>query len=246
AITELPAGDEWIYEVKWDGYRALALKAGDTVKLMSLKEKNLTDDFPTVAHSVRSVNADAAVIDGEIVAIDSRGCPSFQMLQNRASLGRDWQIVYYAFDLLNMEGKSLERVPLVERKQNLKKIIEGTPVRYNGDLTGTVDAIIDSVKAAGLEGVVAKRRDSLYRAGTRVTSWLKFKLSKAQEFVIGGYKPDARSFQSILVGYYEGKELLFAGKVRQGFNPPSRARLLDQMRPRLTDRCPFANLPTSK
>jgi bifunctional non-homologous end joining protein LigD len=143
-------------------------------------------------------------------------------------------------------GNRWNEPSLIERKQKLKKIIEGTDVRYNADLAGSVDAIIDSVKAAGLEGVVAKRGDSFYRAGTRVTSWLKFKLSKAQEFVIGGYKPDAGSFQSILVGYYEGKELLFAGKVRQGFNPPSRARLLAQMRPLLTGRCPVANLPTSK
>jgi bifunctional non-homologous end joining protein LigD len=246
AVAELPSGEEWIYEIKWDGYRALAMKQGDSVRLMSLKEKNLTTDFPTVAEAVRGVDADVAVIDGEIVAIDQHGCPSFQMLQNRASLGRDWQIVYYAFDLLNVDGKSLERIPLSERKARLKQLVAGSGVRYNADLTGTADKVVASVKAAGLEGIVAKQRDSLYRAGTRVTSWLKFKLTKGQEFVVGGYKPDGGTFQSILVGYYEGKDLTFAGKVRQGFNPPSRARLIDQMKPFLTNRCPFANLPTSK
>jgi bifunctional non-homologous end joining protein LigD len=246
AVTKLPEGDEWIYEVKWDGYRALVLKQGENVRLLSLKEKNLTSDFPMVAESVRGIEADTAILDGEIVAINAQGCPSFQMLQNRASLGRDWQIVYYAFDLLNLDGKSLERTPLIERKHKLKVVIDGSDLRYNAELSGSVRAIVGSVRAAGLEGVVAKRRDSLYRAGTRVTTWLKFKLSKAQEFVIGGYKPDAGSFQSILVGYYEAKKLMFAGKVRQGFNPPSRARLLDQMRPLRTERCPFANLPTSK
>ncbi|MFL6514723.1 MAG: non-homologous end-joining DNA ligase [Chthoniobacterales bacterium] len=246
AVAELPEGEEWIYEVKWDGYRALALKEGDSVRLMSLKEKNLTSDFPTVAAAVRQINPHVAVIDGEIVAIDSNGCPSFQMLQNRASLGREWQIVYYAFDLLNLDGHWLLKTPLIERKRKLKEVLAGTDVRYNADLAGSAGAIVDSVKAAGLEGVVAKQRDSIYRAGTRVTSWLKFKLSKAQEFVVGGYKPNGGSFQSILVGYYEGKNLMFAGKVRQGFNPPSRGRLLDSMRPLLTKQCPFANLPTSK
>ena len=246
AVTDLPEGDDWIYEVKWDGYRALALKDGNDVRLLSLKGKSLTPDFPGVTAAVREVGAGRAVIDGEIVAINSEGCPSFQMLQNRASLGREWQIVYYAFDLLNVDGKPLDSEPLAERKNKLKKILAGSTVRYNADLSGTVGAILQSVKAAGLEGVVAKRRDSLYRAGTRVTTWLKLKLNKSQEFVVGGYKPDGGSFQSVLAGYYEGAKLIFAGKVRQGFNPPSRARLLHQMRPFLTDRCPFANLPTSK
>lgn len=246
AVDRLPEGEEWIYEVKWDGYRALALKDGDNVRLLSLKEKNLTSDFPTVVDAVKGIPARVATLDGEIVAVNAKGCPSFQMLQNRASLGCDWQIVYYAFDILNVEGESLLRMPLIERKAKLKKVVTGTRVRYNADLTGDVATIVGTVKTAGLEGVVAKRRDSLYRAGTRVTTWLKFKLNQAQEFVIGGYKPDAGSFQSILAGYYEGKKLMFAGKVRQGFNPPSRARLLQQMRPFLTDRCPFANLPTSK
>ncbi|HJT81914.1 MAG TPA: non-homologous end-joining DNA ligase, partial [Chthoniobacterales bacterium] len=246
AVSALPEGDQWIYEVKWDGYRALALKDGDSVRLMSLKEKNLTSDFPAVVSAVRTVNADVAVIDGEIVAVDAKGCPSFQMLQNRGKLGRGWQIVYYAFDILNLEGENLQLMPLMERKRKLREITAGSDVRYNADLTGNVGTVVDTIKAAGLEGIVAKQRDSLYRAGTRVTSWLKFKLSKSQEFVIGGYKPEVGSFQSILVGYYEGKKLMFAGKVRQGFNPASRARLLDSMRPMLTERCPFANLPTSK
>jgi bifunctional non-homologous end joining protein LigD len=119
-------------------------------------------------------------------------------------------------------------------------------VRYNANLSGSPEDIIQTIKAAGLEGVIGKKRDSLYRAGTRVTTWLKFKINKAQEFVIGGYKPDAGTFQSILVGYYDGKKLLFAGKVRQGFNPYARAKLLEAVRPRLTSKCPFDNLPTSR
>lgn len=246
AVTEVPEGDEWIYEVKWDGYRALALKHGGDVRLLSLKEKSLTSDFPTVANAMRAISAETAVIDGEVVAVDAKGCPSFQALQNRASSGRDWQILYYAFDLLNLEGEDYTHKPLEERKAKLRELLEGSAVRYNAELAGSAHAVVKTVRAAGLEGIVAKQRGSLYRAGTRVNSWLKFKIDKSQEFVIGGYKPDAGSFQSILAGYYDGKKLLFAGKVRQGFNPASRRRLLETMRPFLTDQCPFHNLPSSR
>ena len=249
AVTELPAEGDWIYEIKWDGYRALGLKQGNNARLLSLKEKNLTTDFPVVAEAMRGLAVETAVVDGEIVAVDAQGRPSFQALQNRKTLGRGWSVVYYAFDLLNLDGEDLQRRPLHERKAKLKQLITATGssiLRYSAELAGTRAAVIRTVAGAGLEGVVAKKRDSLYRAGTRVTTWLKLKLNKAQEFVIGGYKPDAGSFQSILVGYYDAKKLIFAGKVRQGFNPVGRARLLKEMTPLLMDQCPFANLPTSR
>lgn len=249
AVTELPEEGDWIYEVKWDGYRALALKHGDDVRLLSLKEKSLTSDFPAVAEALRDLAAETAIVDGEIVAVDAQGRPSFQVLQNRKKLGRGWSIVYYAFDLLNLEGENLQGLPLDARKAKLKALIAATAspvVRYSAELSGAPAAVIRAVAKTGLEGVVAKRRDSIYRAGTRVTTWLKLKLNKSQELVIGGYKPDAGSFQSILVGYYDAKKLIFAGKVRQGFNPTGRARLLQEMTPLRTDACPFSNLPTSR
>ncbi|HEY2140132.1 MAG TPA: non-homologous end-joining DNA ligase, partial [Chthoniobacterales bacterium] len=249
AVAELPETGDWIYEVKWDGYRAIALKHEDAVRLLSLKEKNLTGDFPGVAKALAGLSAKTAMLDGEIVAVDPQGRPSFQVLQNRKTLGRGWNVVYYAFDLLNLEGEDLQGRPLHERKARLKLLIaeSASPtLRYSAELAGTPAAVVRTVAAAGLEGVVAKRRDSFYRAGTRVTTWLKLKLNRAQEFVIGGYKPDVGSFQSILVGYYEAKKLIFAGKVRQGFNPTGRTRLLNEMRPLLTKKCPFANLPTSR
>jgi bifunctional non-homologous end joining protein LigD len=199
-VSQLPAGDEWLYEIKWDGYRALAAKHGHSVRLLSLKNKNLSSDFPAVVEAVRGVTADVVLIDGEIVAVDKRGCPSFQMLQNRASLGRNWQIVYYAFDLLELEGKDWKTRPLTERKERLKQVLSGSEVRYNAELPGSAEAVVRTVRQAGLEGVIAKRRDSIYRASTRSNNWLKLKLEQSQEFVIGGYSPDSGSFQSILVG----------------------------------------------
>src|SRR5256714_3661918 len=249
AVTELPEEAEWIYEIKWDGYRALGIKHGEDVRLLSLKEKSLTSDFPGVAKAMGELAAGTAVVDGEVVAVNAQGRPSFQVLQNRKTLGRGWSVVYYALDLLNLEGENLQQLPLQERKSKLKTLIAKTAspfLRYSAELSGTPAAVIRTVGAAGLEGVVAKKRDSVYRAGMRVTSWLKLKLNKGQEFVIGGYKPDAGSFQSILVGYYEGKKLIFAGKVRQGFNPVGRTRLLKEMKALLTGECSFANLPTSR
>jgi bifunctional non-homologous end joining protein LigD len=134
-----------------------------------LKEKNLTRDFPAVRDAVRGINADSAVIDGEVVAIDSKGCPSFQALQNRASRGRTWQIVYYAFDLLNLDGKDWTKKPLHKRKTKLRELLADSEVRYNGELAGSPTSIVRTIKSAGLEGIVAKRRESAYRAGTRVT-----------------------------------------------------------------------------
>src|SRR5207249_791610 len=232
--------------IKTGGNAKSISKRGDSVRLLSLKEKNLTSDFYDVVAALHDIRADTAILDGEIVAIDAQGRPSFQVLQNRKSLGRGWNIVYYAFDLIQLEGDNLFSLPLHERKAKLKEIIAGTAVRYSAELEASPDALIETVHRAGLEGVIAKRRDSPYRTGTRVTSWLKFKLNKAQEFVIGGYKPNGDSFQSILPGFYEGKKLIFCGKVRQGFNPAVRTRVMKEMRSLPTKKCPFSNLPTSR
>src|SRR5205814_7281435 len=134
----------------------------------------------------RGVEAKTALIDGEVVAIDAKGCPSFQALQNRASSGRGWQIVYYAFDLLSLGGDDWTKRSLCERKEKLFEIVNGSDVRYNAELDGSPDAIIRTIKTAGLAGGIVKQRDSVYRAGTRVATWLKIKVNKAQELVIGG------------------------------------------------------------
>lgn len=246
SIEQLPEGPEWIYEVKWDGYRALAAKHGDDVRLLSLKNKNLAGDFPTVVNAVRTIKAGTALLDGEIVAINAQGQPSFQALQNRASAKQNWHIVYYAFDLLSLEGDDLKHLPLVERRATLKNLVAGSSVRYSAPLPGSPKEIIPTVKRAGLEGIIAKRKDSEYTARTRSLAWRKLKLAHVQEFVIGGYNPDGKSFSSILAGYYDGNRLIFAGKVRQGFNPALRRALFNGLQPFKTNRCPFDNLPLSR
>ncbi len=245
-VDHLPEGPEWIYEIKWDGYRALAVKHGPEVRLLSLKNKDLNSLFPSIVAAVRTVPAGTALIDGEIVAVDSQGRPSFQALQNRVSLGRDWQVVYYAFDLLNLEGEDLRALPLSQRKERLKDLVEGTGIRFSADLRGVPEQIAKLAKRNKLEGIVAKRKESTYTPGTRSLDWRKRKLSMSQEFVIGGYNPDGKTFSSLLAGYYHEHQLMFAGKVRQGLNPASRASLMKHLQPLRVNRCPFVNLPTSK
>lgn len=245
-VSKLPEGPQWIYEVKWDGYRTLAAKNNGEVRLLSLHNKPLGQQFPSILGAVKELPAHAALLDGEVVAVDGEGRPSFQALQNRSSLGGDWHIVYYAFDLLNLDGKDLTSEALEQRRHKLQQLVRGTAVRFSAALPGAPQDIVREVKAVGLEGVLAKRKDSRYRRGTRSDAWQKFKLAKAQEFVLGGYNPDGPSFSSLLVGYYEGDRLLFAGKVRQGFNPASRAALFKALQRLRRKACPFANLPSSK
>jgi bifunctional non-homologous end joining protein LigD len=243
-VKELPEGPDWLYEPKLDGYRALLFKDGAQTRILSRNEKDLTPMYPSVAAAALRLNAAQAVIDGEIVALAQDGRPSFQALQHRASHPKHL-IVFYAFDVLHMNGRNLMGEPLVERRAQLPEIIGQNPaIRLSRDLPGSVAAIVQALRAAGIEGVVAKRRDSTYQPGERSSDWLKLKLEQQQELVIGGYRPQGASgLDALLVGYYAGKKLQFAGKVRAGFTPHIRRELLERLRPMATATCPFANLP---
>ena len=241
--SELPDGDNWLYEIKWDGYRGLGLKHADTVRLLSRKEKNLGGDFPAVVDALRTIRADTAVLDGEIVALDENGKPSFRDVQNRSSSAA--AIVYYAFDLLSLDGEDWRDRPLEERKAKLAEIVRDSDVKLSLSFDGPAERIIEQVKKLGLEGVIAKRRDAPYEAGERSGAWLKLKFSPEQEFVIGGYKRGT-PLESLVIGYYDGGQLLCAGKVRQGLNPRNRRELAELLQPLKKDACPFANLPSAK
>jgi bifunctional non-homologous end joining protein LigD len=244
SATRLPEGAEWSYEVKWDGYRAQAVKNDSAVALASRNLKNITRQFPEVARVARLVRAKSAVLDGEIVALGSDGHPSFQALHHADTAGLS--IVYYAFDLLHLNGKDLTGAPLDERRAALRTVIEGSGVLLSDPLPGTPQQIAEAVRALGLEGVVAKRRRSTYAAGRRSDAWVKVRFAQHQELVIGGFKPNAAGFDSLLVGYYDGAKLLCAGKVRSGFTPHLRAQVFERIRDRQTARCPFSNLPSTR
>ena len=244
SAAKLPVGADWSYEVKWDGYRAQAVKDGPAVSLASRNLKNVTRQYPAIAAAAARVRAKTAVLDGEIVALDAEGRPSFQALHHFTLGGLS--IVYYAFDLLHLDGRDLTRAPLDERRAALREVVGDSGVLLSDPLPGTPDQIADAVRQLGLEGVVAKRRRSAYAAGRRSDAWVKVRFAKHQEFVIGGYKPNATNFDSLLVGHYEGKQLICAGKVRSGFTPLLRAQVFEEVRRLQTKRCPFANLPSSR
>jgi bifunctional non-homologous end joining protein LigD len=243
-VKALPEGNEWLYEAKLDGYRALLLKDGALVQVLSRNHKDLTPMYPAVAAAGQRLNARQAVIDGEIVALAEDGRPSFQALQHRGS-HPNHRIVFYAFDVLHLDGRDLTQEPLIERRARLPKLVgENATIRLSLDLPGSVAAIVRALRAAGIEGVVAKRKRSTYQPGERSGDWVKFKLERQQEFVIGGYKPDGSvGLDALLVGYYEGRKLQFAGKVRAGMVPHLRREVLEILKPLATAECPFANLP---
>ena len=244
-VQALPEGDEWQYEVKFDGYRALLLKNGATVRIVSRNEKDLTAAYPSVAAAARRLTAAQATLDGEIVALDAAGRPSFQALQHRAA-HPGHVIVFYAFDLLHLNGKDLTGAPLHERRGALSQMLGESGILLSVDLPGTARQVVAAVQDLGLEGVIAKRRASPYTPGERGTAWVKLKLDRQQEFVIGGYRPGPTGVDAILVGYYEGKELRFAGKVRAGFTPHVRREVMTRLAPLKIGRCPFVDLPSAK
>ena len=204
--------------------------------------KDATAQYSSVARAVAQIRDTSALLDGQIVAIDEHGRPSFQALHHQAA----HTVVFYAFDVLHLNGHDLTRFPLEERRLALAKVVNGTRILLSEPLPGTPAQIEAAVCELQLEGVVAKRPDSRYEPGKRSRFWVKVKFNRRQEFVVGGYKPNATNFESILVGYNEGRKLLFAAKVRAGFSPHARAELFRIVSPLTMPPCPFANLPSSK
>jgi ATP-dependent DNA ligase len=243
---ELPEGLAWVYELKLDGYRAVAFKSGKELHLRSRNNKDFNGSYSAIARALRAL-PDETVIDGEVVALDDAGRPSFNLLQNYGS--SKVPVVYYIFDIMvlagtDVMGQTLEsRRALLESKV-LPKLAE--PIRYSPELPGTLADLIQSVKAQKLEGVVAKRRTSIYEPGERSGAWLKMRVNQDQEFVIGGYTVGGSTFDALVFGHYEGEDLIYVGRTRNGFTPKVRQELMNGFRQIGTDVCPFVNLPEAK
>jgi DNA ligase D-like protein (predicted ligase) len=244
-VQTLPEGDGWLYELKLDGYRALLIKDAGRVRIISRNQKDLTVNYPAVARAGTKLKATSAVLDGEVVALDRSGRPSFQALQHR-SAHQDHAIAYYAFDALHVNGQDLTREPLERRRRRLPEIVANSGILMSAELPGTAADVVAAVSRLGLEGVIAKRRDSRYDAGQRSGLWVKLKLDRQQEFVVGGYRPGPHGVDALLVGFYEGRDLRFAGKVRAGFTPHLRREVADVLRPLHSLTCPFADLPNAR
>jgi DNA ligase D-like protein (predicted ligase) len=243
---KLPEGAEWIHELKLDGYRSLAIKTGGKVHLRSRNDNDFNGRYPGIVKALASM-PDETVIDGEVVALDAEGRPSFNTLQNYGSSGAP--LHFFMFDLLMLKGKDVTGEPLMKRRalierSVLPKLTE--PIRYSPVLEGSLKDLIASVKAQGLEGLVAKRADSRYEPGERSGAWQKMRVNQGQELVIAGYTSSPKNFDALVIGCYEGPKLIYAARTRNGFTPASRAELFKKIKPLEIAECPFANLPEKK
>jgi bifunctional non-homologous end joining protein LigD len=239
----LPSGNQWLYELKLDGYRAIAYKRNGVVHLRSRNDHDFRARYPAVVKALANL-AENTVIDGEIVAFDEDGRPSFNMLQNHGTAATP--VVYYTFDVMVLAGQDVMHEPLQKRRELLEqKILPhlSEPVRYAAPLDADLRVLIQSVKVHGLEGLVAKRRTSAYESGLRSGAWMKMRVNRGHELVIGGYTRGTRHFDALVVGYYEGKDLIYVARTRNGFTPATRAQLFRRFAGLEIADCPFTNLP---
>jgi DNA ligase D-like protein (predicted ligase) len=244
--ARLPEGAQWLYELKLDGYRAIAFKSGGKVRLRSRNDKDFTARYPLIAEALSAL-PDDTVIDGEVVALDETGKPSFNLLQNDGSSKAS--LLYYVFDVLILVGREVMHEPLSVRRELLQREIMPKlrePVRESAILDASLPDLITAVKAQDLEGLVAKRRDSRYEPGKRSGAWAKMRVNQAQEFVIGGYTVGGRTFDALVFGYYNGARLIYVARTRNGFTPSSREALFRKFKGLEIAQCPFANLPEAR
>jgi bifunctional non-homologous end joining protein LigD len=222
-VATPPSGDEWLHEIKYDGYRIGARVRRARVVLYTRNGNDWSAAFPAIAAAVEKLGLDEALIDGEVAVVLPDGRTSFQALQNTGDAANRGTLVYFVFDLLRLNGETLEMLPLEERKARLKKLVGARKtgrIRFSEHIEGNGQPFFAEACRAGLEGIVSKRRDQPYRAG-RHGGWLKTKCVQRQEFVIGGFTdPEGMraGLGALLIGYYEGERLVFCGKVGTGFS----------------------------
>jgi bifunctional non-homologous end joining protein LigD len=239
AVPKLPDGTNWLFEIKLDGYRAIAVKSSGKLNLFSRRRNSFNRQYSLIFEALADL-PDNTVIDGEVVALNESGRPDFNLLQHyRAGASR---IHYFVFDLLIYNNRDLTRLLLVERRQIMKSVLKFESPRIH--ITDYFEASVNSAaRGQGLEGVVAKRKDSRYEIGKRSGSWAKYRLNSGQELVIGGYVPGAHGVEAIVLGYYRGQDLIYVARVRNGLIPASRHQIFARLKPLIISKCPFANLP---
>lgn len=245
-VKELPVADAhesitWGYEPKIDGHRLQIHKDGNSIQIRTRNNREPMVNVSQVKVQVSAIRARQAIIDGEGAALDENGRTSWEALERRNS-----PVVFFAFDLLYWDGTSLLARPLRERQARLVEVIADTQLQLCVALPGTLAAITRNVRRMGFEGIVAKNQGCEYQPDRRSFDWQKKVFEIKQEFVIGGYRPDANDrVDSLLIGVYEGSELMFASKLRAGLNRINRGTIRKALQSLNSARCPFANLPNS-
>ena len=250
-ITKTPFNDpDWIYEIKWDGYRAIAETGGDEIKFYSRNGLDFSERFPGIVQALKKIKHQA-ILDGEVVLLNEKDLPDFQKLQHYET-NLNYPLVYYVFDLLELNGKNIEHLPLIERKKLAKQLLKKNPViRYCDHVEENGIGFLDTAKDRGLEGIIAKRKDSEYARGTRSREWLKMKNVQSTEVVIAGYtepKGGRSHFGSLVLANKKtggngkaakGTEWEYRGHVGTGFNSAMLASLKKKMSALETDQSPF-------
>jgi len=251
-----PASDEWFYEIKWDGVRALCSIENGALRMVSRRGISIDKQYPELSILPHHIRANSAILDGEIAALDARGLPSFELLQRRitvadaaaiAAMARKEPVVFFAFDLLYLNGRDLRGVALEERKRLLKEILTpGDLVRYSEHFTGKGAELFAAARAQGLEGIVGKRRRSFYES-RRTSDWVKWKITESAEFVLCGFtKGERELFGALVLGIYDRGKLVWAGNVGTGFDQKKMREIHAQLEPLITGERPIEadkNLP---
>jgi bifunctional non-homologous end joining protein LigD len=246
----------WVFEVKWDGVRVLAYVEGSSVKVSARSGRDITNEFPEMKKLAGQLNANSAVLDGEVVALDGHGRSEFQRLQERlgvqnpsAALRAKVPINCYFFDLLYLQGYDVRKVPLLERKELLKQsLVTNEVFRYSEHEREQGEALFGAAKKQGLEGIIGKKIDSLY-SGRRTSDWVKLKVVNELDAVVGGWTDPRRSrkyFGALVLGLYEGKELKFIGSAGTGFDEREQRRVHQELKAIASDPCPFRAVPRLK
>ena len=249
-VDRPPAGDEWLYEVKWDGVRALCFVENSQLCIFTRSQKRCDQQYPELSVLPRFLKASTAVLDGEIAVVDDKGKSSFNLIQPRISvvdpnsiahLARSTPVTLFLFDLLYLDGYDLRGVALEERKRLLSEIVTPTErIRLSDHFTIPGDAMLEAARQLGLEGILAKRRGSKYE-GRRSGDWLKVKVLNTEDFVIGGFTHGERDyFSSLVLGCYQDGKLVHAGQVGTGFNDKSLPEIYSRIEPLITKKSPFS------
>lgn len=242
-VRALPRGDDWIFEIKLDGFRVIAAKVLDgPVTLWSRNANSLNRKFFYIADALSFLPHDT-ILDGELVAFDDAGRPQFSLLQSFRS-ARD-RVRFVAFDILRLRGRDLIELPLLERKSILEKEVrDRAPQILVSEVSqGNPAAMLRGVKERKLEGLIAKKIESVYEPGERSGAWVKHRVNQGQEFVVGGYIPGAYGIEALLVGFYRGRALLYVVSLRAGFTKETRGEVFAKIKDLAVAVCPFANLP---